>query len=128
MEGIAAAGFGHARMTGSPDRLQFPVLQPESCDGCGLCCVGIGSPVLLYQTRPEEPHPFRPDQLPLELIEEIDRNFRGLSRGQEPKQQCLWFDADRRCCKHYEWRPQICREYELGGQECLRERKPYVSD
>ena len=114
-------------MTGSSDRLQFPVLQPESCDGCGLCCERIGSPVLLYQTRAEQPHPFRPDQLPAALIEEIDRNFRGLSRGQEPQQQCLWFDAKRRCCKNYQWRPQICHDYELGGQECLRERKPYVS-
>ena len=103
---------------------ELPILAPESCDGCGLCCEGIGSPVLLYQTRPElqGPHPFRPPGLPMELIEEIDRHFAGVPRGHEPQERCLWFDAEPRRCRHYEWRPQICHEYELGGPQCLRLR------
>ena len=28
------------------------ILSPDSCEGCGLCCEGIGSPVLLYSSRP----------------------------------------------------------------------------
>ena len=67
--------------------LALSVLTPSSCDGCGLCCEGIGSPVLLYASRPGfgEPHPYRPDGLPQELIEEIDLHFSGLMRGQEPQ-------------------------------------------
>lgn len=106
----------------------LPVLEPASCDGCGLCCEGIGSPVLLYQSYrgSDAAHPMRPQGLPAELIAEIDDHFRGLSRGQEPQEQCLWFDPERRVCRHYEWRPPICRDYELGGQECLDRRRPCV--
>ena len=105
--------------------ISLAVLPPESCDGCGLCCEGIGSPVLLYAARPglPEPHPFRPAQLPKELAEEIDAHFAGLTRGQESQERCLWFDTQARACRHYEFRPQVCRDYELGGRACLQRRR-----
>ena len=105
--------------------LTLPVLSPTSCDGCGLCCEGIGSPVLLYASRPGfgVPHPYRPVGLPEALVEEIDSHFSGLTRGQEPLARCLWFDTATRQCRHYELRPQICREYELAGPSCLIRRQ-----
>ena len=106
---------------------QLTVINPESCAGCGLCCEGIGSPVALYTSRSEfgERHPFRPEGLPAELIAEIDEHFGGLYRGQEPQERCLWFDPAARQCRHYEWRPQICRDYELAGDACLLRRRQY---
>jgi Fe-S-cluster containining protein len=103
------------------------VLSPASCDGCGLCCQGIGSPVLLYATRPgwRDSHPYRPTDLPAELAAEIDEHFAGLTRGQEPQDQCLWYDAAQRRCRHYEFRPQVCRDYELGGRACLSLRRQH---
>lgn len=108
--------------------VEFEILQPASCEGCGLCCENNGSPVLLYASRPDHdgPHPFRPADLPEDLIREIDDHFAGLSRGQEPPGPCLWYDPERRCCKHYRWRPQVCRDYELGGEACLSERRPHL--
>jgi len=104
---------------------ELPLLTPDSCDGCGLCCQGIGSPVLLYQSRPAwtDSHPHRPEELPLHLIDEIDAHFEGLSRGEEPQEACLWYDAETKRCRHYEWRPQVCRDYELGGRACLELRQ-----
>ena len=112
-----------------PD-LGLLILAPDSCDGCGLCCEGIGSPVLLYASRPGigEPHPFRPTDLPRELIEEIDFHFSGLTRGQEPLARCFWFDPESRRCRHYEHRPQLCRDYELGGPACLGRRREAVQN
>ncbi len=102
----------------------LPLIGPETCGGCGLCCEGIGSPVVLYSSRPGlcEPHPFRPANLPQELIDEINSHFAGLTRGQEPLERCLWFDETTRQCKHYEFRPQVCIDYELGGRACLSRR------
>ena len=60
------------------------------------------------------------------MIDEIDFHFAGLFRGQESQEQCLWFDAENRVCKHYEWRPQVCHEYELGGYACLEKRRSCV--
>jgi Fe-S-cluster containining protein len=109
---------------------EFNVLQPDTCDDCGLCCQGVGSPVMVYQSRPDiaGPHPARPPDLPQPLIEEIDAHFLGLARGYEPQESCLWYDPEARCCKHYEWRPPICRQYELGGQDCRKLRRPFVLD
>lgn len=106
----------------------FDILEPESCDGCGLCCEEIGSPVLLYQSLPslEGPHPYRPPGLPQSLIDEIDAHFLGLSRGEESQDRCLWYDPETAHCRHYDWRPQICRDFEMGGDCCLLRRKPFV--
>lgn len=103
----------------------LPILGPESCEGCGLCCQGIGSPVLIYASRPGigDPHPSRPADLPPEFAAEIDEHFSGLVRGQEPQAQCLWYDAAGKRCRHYEFRPPVCREYELGGRACLSRRR-----
>lgn len=103
-------------------------LSPDTCEGCGLCCQGVGSPVLMYQSRPQSmgPHPQRPADLPQDLIDEIDEHFLGLARGEEPQDGCLWYDDESCGCKHYEWRPQICRDYELGGQDCRKLRRPFV--
>ncbi len=106
----------------------LPVLPPKSCEGCGVCCFGIGSPVVLYASRPDyaDPHPFRPPNLPQDLIDEINLHFSGLLRGQEPQDCCLWFDHTTRLCKHHEYRPQVCRDYEIASRECLRERRKAV--
>jgi Fe-S-cluster containining protein len=116
-------------MTPVPAQPCFDVLEPATCESCGLCCEKIGSPVLIYATRAglPEPHPFRPTDIPQRLVDEIDAHFSGLFRGQEPQRACLWFDSAARRCGHYEWRPQVCRDYELGGPACLIERRPFVS-
>ncbi len=110
-----------------PTLPRLSILEPESCDGCGLCCEGIGSPVALYVSRTgwSGVHPFRPVDIPEDLIREIDDHFGGLFRGQEPQERCLWFDPVARQCRHYEWRPQVCRDYELGGDACLARRREY---
>ncbi|MBY0309403.1 MAG: YkgJ family cysteine cluster protein [Phycisphaerales bacterium] len=104
--------------------LNLNVLTPASCEECGLCCEGIGSPVLLYASRGDAllEHPFRPPGLPAELIREIDDQFLGLNRGEEPQAACLWYDRENRRCRHYAWRPQVCRDYELAGDACLARR------
>lgn len=110
-------------MTGGPESGgdQLPILTVDSCSDCGLCCQGIGSPAMLLRSMPRlrGPHPYRRAGFPQELADELDRHFLGLQRGQEPQEQCLWYDDQTKSCRHYEWRPQICHDYELGGQECL---------
>jgi Fe-S-cluster containining protein len=111
-----------------PITVHLDVLDPEGCEGCGLCCEGNGSPVALYASRSEWSlqHPFRPPGLPEELVREIDEHLGGLFRGQESQERCLWFDARARRCRHYEWRPQVCRDYELGGFACLALRSACI--
>lgn len=32
---------------------------------------------------------------------------------------CSWFDAQSRLCQHHEFRPQVCREFQVGSRGCL---------
>lgn len=36
---------------------------------------------------------------------------------------CLWLDPVTRQCRHYEWRPKICRDFPMGGPACVAMRK-----
>jgi Fe-S-cluster containining protein len=39
---------------------------------------------------------------------------------------CIWYDEGARRCKHHEHRPQVCREFEVGGEDCPRIRREEV--
>ena len=36
---------------------------------------------------------------------------------------CTWFDPESRLCIHHEYRPQVCREFQVGNAECLEWRR-----
>ncbi len=79
--------------------VQLDVLKPTSCGGCGLCCLGIGSPPLYYVTYPhvQGPHPFRPADLPQHLIDEIDEKFLGVFRGRSRRTPAFGTTRRRGC-------------------------------
>jgi Fe-S-cluster containining protein len=37
--------------------------------------------------------------------------------------QCAWLDTDSNRCRHYEFRPDICRTFEIGGKWCSAVRE-----
>jgi Fe-S-cluster containining protein len=39
---------------------------------------------------------------------------------------CFWLMPEG-TCRHYEHRPEVCREFEVGGEDCLRIREHGVS-
>lgn len=83
---------------------ELPIL---TRDGCGACCLHSGVP------------PFRDHEwhnVPIELVADI-RRFRGDMNG-----PCLWFDPETRRCRHYEFRPIGCREFEAGKMLCRMTR------
>lgn len=114
----------------------------ESCEGCGACCLKMCSPpgyvmILSDPSIADDPGPFAedvermrqlPEPLKQELLEYLDWLKRERPRGERP---CLWFDQQRRTCKHYEHRPSICRDaVQVGDESCrawrqLHQVKPY---
>ncbi|MCE9553913.1 MAG: YkgJ family cysteine cluster protein [Planctomycetes bacterium] len=82
-----------------------------NCDGCGACCRNQPFP------------PFRrhdSDNLPEHIADELMASGK---RGEA--ESCLWLDDATGRCKHYEYRPTLCREFELGGDVCLSVRDMY---
>jgi len=80
------------------------------CDGCGVCCREQNIPPYLDEI----------DFIPLALQKEVIE-----ARKHEAElagKPCIWWDQATRKCRHHEDRPNICREYEVGGELCLETR------
>jgi Fe-S-cluster containining protein len=82
-----------------------------SCDGCGVCCSHIGNPPFMG---------FEVYDLPEDLRDEM---LRVSAAREEMALPCLWLDQTTKKCSHYEHRPSVCRDYEMGGPACLLMRE-----
>lgn len=38
---------------------------------------------------------------------------------------CIWLGDTTRLCSHHQHRPQVCRDFRVGGEGCLDWRKEY---
>lgn len=59
------------------------------------------------------------------IVDRIKRLAVRLLTGEET---CCWFDPKTKSCKHYDSRPSICREFEVGSDACLGWRKFFKID
>ena len=62
--------------------------------------------------------------VPDEFIE-IDR-WGGMTMARANSGWCSALDPDSKLCSIYEKRPWICREFQMGGQDCIAERLEYA--
>lgn len=68
-------------------------------------------------------------RMPKQLFTELRRQMRindaaGIDRGSRDL-PCVWLDPQTMRCKHYEYRPGICRDFEVGTRFCLDWRKTF---
>ena len=55
-------------------------------------------------------------ELPPHLVAELAEYRAGPRYGEaEP---CVWLDQETMRCKHYAYRPTICREFQVGSDAC----------
>lgn len=102
-------------MTSEPKHLFPSRPKPrQKCDGCGVCCLELGTPPFLG---------FEVYQLPEDLRAEVlEKGFCSETEGGQP---CYWWDEKTKTCSEYENRPQLCRDFKAGGDSCLDFRKFY---
>jgi Fe-S-cluster containining protein len=99
-------------------RVHLPVVETTpttaravtSCEGCGVCCREQNIPPYLDEID------FIPRELEKEVLEarKIEAELAG--------KPCIWWEKTTGKCRHHEHRPNICREYEVGGELCLETR------
>jgi Fe-S-cluster containining protein len=101
--------------------MNLPVL---NCDDCGACCSRLSLPPFIPSWEPDgeretffREHPV----IAAELQAEVDRRTR--ERDWTDEGPCFWLDCDTKRCRHYEVRPEICCDLEMGGESCLEWRK-----
>jgi Fe-S-cluster containining protein len=91
-----------------------PTTDDPRCAGCGACCFTVGIPPF-YRDGDEWkdlPEALRRD------IEEFPIEANSL-----PTQPCIWLDLETLLCRHYQIRPQHCREFSVDGDGCRRYRE-----
>jgi Fe-S-cluster containining protein len=102
-------------------RRPLPVV---SCTDCGACCTGQAAlPIHLVGQHFAMPGVA---PLPVDLAEELRATIERFDREGWPPDgsPCIWYDADRRQCRHYEYRPTLCRDnLAVGDEACRRWRK-----
>lgn len=90
------------------------------CGGCTACCTKCGAPP--FETMAEVmalPQPFRNELLDYYAsVTATDENPNPMSR-ETAGLPCLWLNPVARHCTHYGLRPRICREFMVGGSQCV---------
>lgn len=101
----------------------LPVI--KNCDDCGACCTGQAAlPVSWYTSTAVLLD--GSSSLPPELLAELEAmRIRFLADGFPPDDSaCVWYDVETRRCRHYEHRPDICRdEVQPGDDSCRNWRR-----
>ena len=100
-------------------------MKPTLCDNCAACCVEAGHQPVLYfllATQPGFAETWA-DQADVPRANAVPNEARGVVMHADIRsKRCCWLGDDL-LCKWYEWRPECCRRFEIGGEECLRLRE-----
>ncbi len=65
-------------------------------------------------------------QLPPEALMELRAYISQILSGQvRDDPACIWLDRETSRCRYYEHRPMICRDFQIGSEECLAWRSQY---
>ena len=80
----------------------------------------MGYPAFVRSSKvqPDEEHWVR---LPEALKQDLLAYIAGY-RQPKPDQldgPCYWYDERTRRCKHHEYRPRVCRDFVVGGEDCI---------
>lgn len=93
--------------------MNLPVI--DDCEDCGACCMTVGVP------------PFTDSEF-ADLDDEVQTEL-SLYRilGRTKGMICAWLNSSRKC-DGYSVRPDACRNFERGGDDCLMDRAKYHID
>ena len=107
-----------------------------NCDGCGACCKEqLSPPMYLYWiargAHKTKKYDYLTDAdvvrlrtMPPEVLDGLVDYHAKVAAGEtRDDKTCIWLQDGK--CRHYDWRPQICRDFELGCAGCLRWRIKY---
>jgi len=99
----------------------------QNCDGCSACCHSVGHPPFLLEWEDGVPHPIEG----ADSQADYQRLFAAPAEAQAAyvasrgaiDSPCPWLDAIENRCRHYDFRPDICRNFEVGSKWCSQFRE-----
>lgn len=67
--------------------------------------------------------------MPPKPLAELQEHLRRLQAGEtRDSLACIWLDQVTMRCRYHDYRPSICRDFEVGSEECLEWRQAYDID
>ncbi len=115
------------------------------CQGCGVCCMHMGYPAFNLPLNLLEDATTgksidtsslgpaaqadsvrwleMPEALRAGVLQAIN-DYLPPTEGKLDK-ECLWLDSETRLCNHHTFRPQVCRDFETGCDQCIDWRQHY---
>jgi len=98
-----------------------------TCDECIACCLWVGHPPFLLDLKAGVPFPIEG--------EDSAADHQRLSAAPHAAQAayfghvgtinapCSWLDQANKRCRYYDFRPDVCRTFEVGGKWCSQARE-----
>ena len=111
--------------------VSLPVI--SNCDDCGACCMGQAGLPASWFVSPVIPsgRTASGKSLPNELRKQLQAIVQQWLNSGFPADDspCIWFDQKSRRCRHYEYRPDLCRDAVIPGDAaCRRWREKFEID
>ena len=99
----------------------------QACDGCSACCLSVGHPPFLlegYGARCCRLVVKTPQPTFVALkAQPVAAQVAYLKHRGTINAACSWLDVAKKRCRYYEFRPDICRTFEVGGKWCSQFRE-----
>ena len=101
--------------------------KPTICNNCGACCMAQVSPPgycgqeMVFFSTPEDERRFNSaPQEAQDLVWSWQDRIDNLPDGAPlpDDEPCCWFDVKTLRCRFYDWRPSVCRDFDVGSEGC----------
>jgi Fe-S-cluster containining protein len=86
-------------------------MKTNLCNNCGMCCMHVNIPPFYGPGDPTY------KSCPPKLLKEIE-DYLNSPRYIDAEHPCLWLNRSTGECKNYQYRPEICRDYQVGEISC----------
>ena len=98
-----------------------------TCEGCGVCCMHVSVPPYNEQEKEwlkkNEPAVYGDLMAVRRSQYRFSQAFGDALHFSDERIPCGWFDLVTGQCRHHEHKPEVCRDFEVGGGGCLDFRK-----
>lgn len=86
------------------------------CESCAACCLSAVVPPFGTEEINDIPEDLA---APIRAVWDHAANPDTRFWDQTGRRECSWLDIDTGKCRHYTLRPKECRDFEVGGSDCL---------